>query len=134
MSAEALVVVQSGYAAFGRGDVAALLDLMADDVEWKFCGSKGLPYTGTFRGKNEVPRFFAGIPEVEDILVFEPREFISAGEKLCLGGSGRKCAPVERSSRANGFTFSRYAMAGSYASGACTTLRHQQRREFDADN
>jgi ketosteroid isomerase-like protein len=83
---EARAVVQSAYAAFSRGDIPAVLDLIADDVEWKFYGSKGLPYTGTFRGKDEVAKFFASIPEVEDLLVFEPREYISAGEKVAVLG------------------------------------------------
>jgi uncharacterized protein len=86
LAPEALAVVQSAYAAFNRGDIPAVLDLLSDDVEWKFCGSKGLPYTGTFRGKDEVAKFFASIPEVEDLLVFEPREFISAGEKVAVLG------------------------------------------------
>ena len=83
---EALAIVQSAYAAFNRGDIPAVLDLLSDDVEWKFCGSKGLPYTGTFRGKDEVAKFFASVPEVEDLLVFEPREFIFAGEKVAVLG------------------------------------------------
>ncbi len=79
-------VVQSAYAAFGRGDVPAILSLIADDVEWKFCGAKGLPYTGTFRTKDEIAKWFASIPEVEDILVFEPREFIPAGDNVTVLG------------------------------------------------
>jgi len=79
-------VVQSAYAAFGRGDVSAILSLIADDVEWKFCGAKGLPYTGTFRTKDEIAKWFASIPEVEDILVFEPREFIPAGDNVTVLG------------------------------------------------
>ena len=53
-SVQAVEVVQSAYAAFGRGDVSAILNLIADDVEWKFCGSKDLPYTGTFRTNDEI--------------------------------------------------------------------------------
>jgi hypothetical protein len=83
---QAVEVVQSAYAAFGRGDVPAILSLIADDVEWKFCGAKGLPYTGTFRTKDEIDRWFASIPEVEDILVFEPREFIPAGDNVTVLG------------------------------------------------
>jgi uncharacterized protein len=79
-------VFKPRYAAFSRGDIPAVLDLIGDEVEWKFCGSKGLPYTGTFRGKDEVAKFFASIPQVDDLLVFEPREFISAGEKVTVLG------------------------------------------------
>jgi len=83
---QALAVVQTAYSAFGRGDIPAVLDLIAEAVEWKFCGSKGLPYTGTFRTKDEIAKWFASIPEVDEILVFEPREFISAGEEVTVLG------------------------------------------------
>jgi ketosteroid isomerase-like protein len=83
---QALEVVQKAYAAFGRGDVAAILELIADEVEWKFCGSKGLPYTGTCRTKEAIARWFASISEVEEILIFEPREFISAGDSATVIG------------------------------------------------
>ena len=84
-TSEALEVVQKAYAAFGRGDVPAILDLVAEEVDWKFIGSKGLPYTGTFR-KDELAQWFASIPLLENIMVFEPREFISAGETVTVLG------------------------------------------------
>jgi uncharacterized protein len=83
---QALEIVQSVYAAFGRGEVPAILDLIADDVEWKFCGSKGLPYSGIFRTKEAIAKWFASIPEVEEILIFEPREFIPAGDSVTVLG------------------------------------------------
>jgi len=69
---DGLAVVQAAYVAFGRGDIPGILDLISDEVEWKLCGSKGLPYT-------------ASIP-VEEILAFEPREFIPADEKVAVLG------------------------------------------------
>ena len=89
---QALEVVQAVYAAFGRGDISAIVDLIADDVEWKFCGSKGLPYTGTFRTKEAIAKWFASIPEVEEIQIFEPREFISAGDSVTVLGWERSRA------------------------------------------
>jgi uncharacterized protein len=83
---EATEIARSAYEAFGRGDVAGVLDLLADNFEWKFCGSKGLPYTGTFRTREEMARWFASIGEVEEIQVFEPREFIAAGENVTVLG------------------------------------------------
>jgi uncharacterized protein len=74
--------------------------LIADEVEWKFCGSKGLPYTGTFRTKDEIARWFASIPEVEEILAFKPREFISAGDSVTVVGWERiRARPAERCSK-----------------------------------
>jgi uncharacterized protein len=85
-SVQAIEVVRSAYDAFGRGDFPAILELLADHFEWKFCGSKGLPYTGTFRTRDEMARWFASIGEVEDIQVFEPREFLTAGENVTVLG------------------------------------------------
>jgi hypothetical protein len=39
---EALTVVQSAYAVFERWEIRAVLDLIADEVECKFCGLKGV--------------------------------------------------------------------------------------------
>jgi hypothetical protein len=56
MSAEENVkTVQEGYAAFGRGDVPAILELLTDDIEWIEPGPPDvIPVAGTYRGKDEV--------------------------------------------------------------------------------
>jgi ketosteroid isomerase-like protein len=97
---QTLEIVQSAYAAFGRGDIPAILDLIADEIEWKFVGSKGLPYTGTFRTKDAIANWFASIPKVEEILIFEHREFISAGESVTvLGWERSRGAPRRKGIR-----------------------------------
>ena len=52
-------LVNDAYAAFGRGDIAAVLDLVADDVDWS--SPRTLPHGGEFHGKTEVGGFFKGI-------------------------------------------------------------------------
>ena len=52
-------VVQQAYDAFGRGDIAALLALLAADVQWS--SPKTLPHGGEFSGPSGVGNFFAGI-------------------------------------------------------------------------
>jgi hypothetical protein len=52
----ALDIVEQAYAAFGRADVAAVMAHVADGADWTFFGSKGLPYTGSFRGKEQIAR------------------------------------------------------------------------------
>ena len=86
MSTPALEIVQTIYAAFGRGDLPAILGLLADDVDWKFFGAQGLPYTGTFRTRDEIARWFASLAEVDDIEAFEPRELIPAGDSVTVLG------------------------------------------------
>jgi ketosteroid isomerase-like protein len=52
-------LAQAAYAAFGRGDIAAVLDLLADDVEWS--SPRTIPHGGEFRGKTAVGGFFQSI-------------------------------------------------------------------------
>jgi ketosteroid isomerase-like protein len=85
-SAKPLEVVQAAYAAFGRGDVPAVLEFVADDIEWKFRGAKGMPYTGTYRTKSDVARWFESIAEAGDIQAFEPREFIVGDDSVTVLG------------------------------------------------
>lgn len=40
MSPGPLEIVQGVYAAFGKGDIPALLGALADDIEWTFPGPK----------------------------------------------------------------------------------------------
>jgi ketosteroid isomerase-like protein len=82
----ATTIVQELYAAFGRGDVPGILSKVAEEVDWEFVGSAGLPYAGRRRNHEEVAGFFAAIPTVDDIQVFEPREFIDAGDHVTVLG------------------------------------------------
>jgi hypothetical protein len=50
-------IVKEAFAAFGRGDIQALLALFAEDIEWITPG-EGLPLAGTYRGHAAVATFF----------------------------------------------------------------------------
>jgi len=79
---ENLKVVQELYGAFGRGDIAAVLDTLTDDVDWLAYGPADIPLYGSRRGREQVAEFFALSAETLDIEQFEPREFISQGDKV----------------------------------------------------
>ena len=83
---EAAAVVQEIYAAFGRADVPAILNLVAEDVDWEFVGSPGLAYAGNRRNHEKVGEFFAAVGRLDDVKAFEPREFIEAGEHVTVIG------------------------------------------------
>ena len=90
-------VVNEAYAAFGRGDIPALLELLDDRVDW--VSPATLPHGGHFSGKDGVLEFFQGIGtiwesltveaqgvgEAEDNLVFA---LVQAHGELRSGGSG----------------------------------------------
>jgi uncharacterized protein len=82
----ALNIVQQAYAAFGRRDIPALLELVADEVNWECVVPASLPYAGKRKTRAEVADFFAAIPQADAIEVFEPREFIDAGEHVVALG------------------------------------------------
>jgi ketosteroid isomerase-like protein len=82
---ESLQVVRDGFAAFGRGDMAGLLALMAEDVEWDIPG-EGLPLAGAYRGRDGVASFFQKLAAEADILDFQPREFVADGDRVLVVG------------------------------------------------
>src|SRR4029079_18999488 len=58
--AQNTAIMQEMYAAFGRGDIATLLDHCTEDIVWNGvygCGPQ-VPFTGERRGKAAVADFF----------------------------------------------------------------------------
>jgi ketosteroid isomerase-like protein len=73
------------YAAFGRGDIPAILDRLTDDVEWEVWADHhgqraGVAHLAARRGPAQVAEFFAGIAQ------WVPREFAV----LDVIGTGRQ--------------------------------------------
>ena len=76
-------LAQSAYEAFGRGDMPALAELMADDIEWVDPGDPNdSPLAGTYRGKDEVLGWFGKLGEGLDFSTFDPTDFIAQGDKV----------------------------------------------------
>jgi ketosteroid isomerase-like protein len=72
-------VVRGVYEAFGRGDVAAVLGAMADDIEWH--EAEGMPYGGVYHGGEAVAQNVFG-PITQDVVDFAvtAEEFIASGD------------------------------------------------------
>lgn len=77
-------LIQESYAAFGRGDIPAVLDYLTDDIEWYGAGPKELPLAGIWRGRDEVREFFKNLNETQEILTFEPQDFIAEGDTVVV--------------------------------------------------
>lgn len=88
----ATTVVQEVYQAFGRGDVPGVLAHVADNVDWEFVGSPSLPYAGPRRTRQAVGDFFAQVAQADNVVAFEPREFIDAGAHVTVLGWERTTA------------------------------------------
>jgi len=82
-------LIQDMYAAFGKGDLGALLKPLAKDAEWTYFGSKTIPFAGTFRGPQGAQKFFEtllGNVEVQD---FQVEDFLADGDKVIVLGRER---------------------------------------------
>ena len=81
---------QNAYAAFSRGDVPAVLASLTDDVDWLIPGpADAIPYAGRRRGPAQVAKFFEALAAAEEVLAFEPREFVSEGDTVVACGNYR---------------------------------------------
>jgi ketosteroid isomerase-like protein len=75
-----LTLVKDIYDAVGRGDVAAILDRVSDDVDWAAeAASKAAPWYGPRSGKDGVASFFSDLASSIEISAFNPHSF-AAGE------------------------------------------------------
>lgn len=64
------------YEAFGRGDVAAILDMVTDDVDWAAeAASLTAPWYGVRHGKDAVTQFFTDFGSAMEVDEFTPLTF-----------------------------------------------------------
>jgi ketosteroid isomerase-like protein len=70
--------VQAIYAAFGKGDVPAILERLSDDIEWEYGATPNeVPWLQPRRGRAEVPGFFASLAGLE-LTHFAPTRLMEA--------------------------------------------------------
>jgi hypothetical protein len=88
-------IVQQIYAAFGRGDIAALLDYLDEDIEWLFNGGGAdIPYSGPRRGHDGVARYFTLVAESVEVLAFSPMKIIAGDDDVAVLGHERARAKI----------------------------------------
>jgi ketosteroid isomerase-like protein len=81
-------VIQEAFAAFARGDVAAILERIDDNVVWNgvYGTNASVPTSGERRGKAAVAEFFKQVAEHVNFSTFEPKEFVASGDKVVALG------------------------------------------------
>ena len=74
MSADANAkTIEQVYEAFGRGDLATILDAVTDDVDWAAeATSDAAPWYGVRHGKEAVAEFFAAFGSTMEVGEFTP--------------------------------------------------------------
>ena len=79
-------LIQATYAAFGRGDVAAIQDMNSEDTVWSVVGSSDYPLHRSFHGKSGIMEFLVAVAELEDFTELAPRSFHDAGDYVFVVG------------------------------------------------
>lgn len=80
-------VVRSAYQNFKTGDIGALLGQVSEDVDWRLPEIEGAPFAGARKGRGQVSEFFSSLADSQDVLSFEPREFVAQGDKVVVLGT-----------------------------------------------
>ena len=73
-------LVRELYAAFGRGDVPALLEMLDEQIEWHT--PPNVPQGGDFRGREAVGGFFEGIGEHWESLEVDLEALVAGGDRV----------------------------------------------------
>jgi hypothetical protein len=88
MSDANIALVQSLYAAFQRGDIAAIAGAAVPDTVWQVHGrTQDHPAIGVYKGPEGIQKFFGIIAETEEVSAFAPRDFYAADDKVFVRGN-----------------------------------------------
>ena len=79
-------LVQQVYDNFKSGDIEALFKLLSDDIEWQLPEIENVPFAGRWRGHEQMGQFFDSLVDSQEVQHFDPREFITKGDKVVALG------------------------------------------------
>jgi ketosteroid isomerase-like protein len=84
---ENTAVVQQAYHNFQTGNIEGLVNQMSTDITWQLPEVEGVPLSGTRTGREGALDFFTTLARDQDVLSFEPKEFVAQGDKVISLGS-----------------------------------------------
>ena len=77
-------VIKQGYEAFARQDIPGVLAMFDQDIVWYSPDS--VRNGGTYKGPDEVLRFFSGLPDTYAEIVVTPTQFVEEGDTVVVLG------------------------------------------------
>jgi hypothetical protein len=106
------------YAAFGRGDIPAVIDVLDPKIDWYFYGPSTIPWAGHHHGQEGAAKFFSIVGSEAEFLEFTPLEFISEGDQVVV--LGREQVKVKSTGR---IFVSEWVHVFTIAGGRVTQIR-----------
>ena len=82
--------VQTMLAAFGKSDMEALKHSLSENTVWVYHGVEGIPYNGTYNGKDGAVQFIGNIISNVDILDFKVANILANGNTVVVLGSEKQ--------------------------------------------
>ena len=85
-----VTTLQSMYEAFGRGDIPAIMEQVADEVEWEQWSDEnsgqeaGVPWLMRRTGKQGGAEFFQAVGETLEFHAFQPENFLEGGNQVAV--------------------------------------------------
>jgi ketosteroid isomerase-like protein len=78
--------VKGFYDAFSRGDIATILENVADDISWEYEAPSEIFNAGTRHSRKEVAEYFSAIASQSDDHHLEMTEFFSTDDAVAAFG------------------------------------------------
>ncbi len=85
-SQASLDTVMGLMGAMGKGDTAAMADLMADDMVWHNEGDPNIPWIGPWEGKEAIFDFLGTFSESFQTTKWENTDVIASGDTVAIFG------------------------------------------------
>ncbi|HKP85185.1 MAG TPA: nuclear transport factor 2 family protein [Blastocatellia bacterium] len=79
-------LVQQIYDLFKGGDIQTLVSFLSEEVKWQLPDIENIPFSGKRSGREAVTQFFATVADSQDVLAFEPQQFVAQGDKVVALG------------------------------------------------
>jgi ketosteroid isomerase-like protein len=99
-------LVRKAYQHFKAGDNQSVLNVLAEDVLWELPDMANVPFAGTWQGRQQVVTYFRRLVESQEVIEFEPEEFIFHGDKVFSWDTSLCASELWPEIRApHGFTF-----------------------------
>ena len=79
-------IIEDLYTAFSKGDIPFILDRLSADAQFDNSDSDEMPHGGTYRGKDEIGKFFGNIGGAFEVKSFEPKSYLASGDEVMTTG------------------------------------------------